>query len=209
MIRFCWSLVDIVSRVLEPGERAAVRGDLEESGETAGQALRDVFGLAVRRQAALWMRWRPWLALVGLVLPLCFISRRLADNSAIYAWLYVNNWDWALFEYAPFRHDLAHYLAMIFIEYVMLFVWSCGAGYVLASIARTSIPVTGALFGLVLLFGQPLVHLPRGRDFPWNAAVFEVEFYRMMFPLIVQVVLVLAPALLGMRQALRLKENKI
>jgi hypothetical protein len=49
MTRICWSLVEILSRMLEPDERDAVRGDLAESRETGGQALRDVLGLVARR----------------------------------------------------------------------------------------------------------------------------------------------------------------
>lgn len=64
------SIVDLLSRLLEADEREAVRGDLTESGASGGRALRDVVGLVVRRQAALWMDWRPWLALVGVVVPL-------------------------------------------------------------------------------------------------------------------------------------------
>ncbi|MBZ5634636.1 MAG: hypothetical protein LAO55_16045 [Acidobacteriia bacterium] len=59
-----------MSRMLEPDEREASRGDLAESGEHGGQALLGLVGLVVRRQAALWKDWRPWLALVGLVIPL-------------------------------------------------------------------------------------------------------------------------------------------
>ena len=46
-----WRLVNIVARILHPDERDAVCGDLVESGATGGQALRDVFGLVIRRQA--------------------------------------------------------------------------------------------------------------------------------------------------------------
>ena len=53
MTRICWWLADRVSRLLEPDEREAVRGDLEETGAAGGKALRDVLGLAARRQAAL------------------------------------------------------------------------------------------------------------------------------------------------------------
>jgi hypothetical protein len=49
MIRSCWWLVDIVSRLLEADERDAVRGDLAESNASAPQALRDVLGVLVRR----------------------------------------------------------------------------------------------------------------------------------------------------------------
>jgi hypothetical protein len=61
-----WLLVDFVAQVLEPEEREAVQGDLMEAGEGDWQALRDVLGLVVRRQAGLWKNWRPWLAAFGL-----------------------------------------------------------------------------------------------------------------------------------------------
>jgi len=66
MTRICWRLVDVVSRLLEPDERDAVRGDFAESGVTGGKALFDLIGLATRRQAARWKDWRPWLALLGI-----------------------------------------------------------------------------------------------------------------------------------------------
>jgi hypothetical protein len=203
MNRLCWWLVDIVSRVLEPDERDAVRGDLAESGEAGGQALRDVLGLALRRQAALWKGWRPLLALVGLVVPLGvllgLVSRRMADGSAIYVWLYANNWDWTLLGNAAFRHEFPHYVAAIFFGYVTLFCWSWSSGFVLGSTSRHSITITGVLFGLVLLFGALLGAPPSSI----NAAVFDLTFYRVMFPLIVQGALVLIPSVWGMRQGLQ------
>ncbi len=68
--------------MLEPDEREAVRGDFAESGETSGQALRNVLGLVLRRQAALWKDWRPWLALVGLVAPLGVLLSLVARREA-------------------------------------------------------------------------------------------------------------------------------
>ena len=65
--RIRWRLVDIVARMLHPDEHAAVCGDLAESGATGGQALSDVLGLVILRQAELWKDWHPWLALTGLV----------------------------------------------------------------------------------------------------------------------------------------------
>ncbi len=205
MTRICWWLADILCRVLEPSEREAVRGDLAESGETGSQALRDVLGLVVRRQAAPWTDWRPWLTLMALVVPfgmlLCFVSRRIADRSAIYVWLYVNNWDWVLLGNAAFRHDLARYFAIVFIGYLTLFCWSWTSGFVFGSVSRRGIPVQGVLFGLLLFFGE----LPGGapRYFGANTAVFELTFYRVMFPPIVQAVLVFVPSLWGMRQGMR------
>src|SRR5205814_7627277 len=48
-------------------------------------------------------------------------------------------------------------------------------------------------------FGYALFY--RARDFSSNAAVFQLTFYRVMFPLIVQLVLVLIPSVWGMRKA--------
>jgi hypothetical protein len=215
MSGICWRLVDIVSRVLEPDERAAVWGDFAESGDTAGQALRGVLGLVARRQAALWTHWRAWLALMGLVVPLglllCLVSRRTADGSAIRLWFYANNWDWSFLTSAAFRHGFATTLEALFAEYLTLFCGSWTCGFVLGSVSRGGLPADGVLFALVLLLGELLGIPPRhfgyalfyrARDFPNNAAVFELTFYRVIFPLIVQLALVLFPSVWGMRQAL-------
>jgi hypothetical protein len=206
MTRISWRLVDMVSRMLEPAERDAVRGDFAESGETGGQALLGLLGLVVRRQAALWKDWRPWLALVGLIIPLgillSFVSRRVADGSAIPIWLYVNNWDWAYLGNAGFRLDSIRDAAAVFMEYLTLICWSWTSGFVLAALSRRTLPVSGALFCFVLLFrallGAPQYH------YPWHTAVFSLTFYNVMFPLIVQTILVLPVSLWGMTRGLRL-----
>jgi hypothetical protein len=66
-------LVDLVSRLLQPEEREVVQGDLLEGGESAWQSLLGVVGLVIRREAALWRNWRPWLAAFGLALPSSFL----------------------------------------------------------------------------------------------------------------------------------------
>jgi hypothetical protein len=73
--RVCWRLVERVSRLLDASEREVVRGDLAECGSRPGHALREVFGLVVRRQAALWVDWRPWFAVVGVVVPISACRR--------------------------------------------------------------------------------------------------------------------------------------
>jgi len=215
MSRFCWWLVEIVCGVLEPGERDAVRGDFAESGESAGRALREVLGLAARRQSALWKHWRSWSALVCLVVPLgmllCLVSRRTADGNAIHIWLYANNWDWSFLGNAAFRHDFVYYVGVVFIEYLTLFCWSWSSGFVLGSASGGSLSIHGLLFVIVLLLGEFLGAPPRhfgyalfyrARDLPNNAAVFQLTFYSVIFPLIVRLFLVLVPSVWGMRQAL-------
>jgi hypothetical protein len=202
---------------LEPDERDAVLGDLAESGETASHALRDMLGLVVRRQAALWTDWRPWLTLVGLVVPLgmllSIVSRTTADHSAIYIWMYAHWWDWAFLGNPGPRADFAHDVAVVFVEYMTLACWSWTSGFVLGSASRRILQINGVLFCVMLLLGAVLgapryfsyyrhyVHAELLPD-P-NAAVFAGTFYRVLFPLIAQVVLVAVPSLWGMRQGLR------
>jgi hypothetical protein len=213
MTRIYWWLVDTVSRTLEPGERDVVLGDFEESGESGGRALRGVLGLVVWRQAVLWKDWRPWLVLVGLIVPLgmllSIVSSLTAGVSATYIWLYANNWDWALLRYAEFWYEAVDSLALVFVKCLTLVCWSWTAGFVLGSVSRRIVPVYGVLFCLMLVFGGLLgapryfvyflyIHRPSSPDThdPVNA----LAFYRVMLPLIVQAVLVAIPSLLGMRQ---------
>lgn len=215
MTRICWWLVDNVSRVLEPDEQDAVRGDFAESGETGGQALRDVLGLVVRRQVALWKDWRPWLAFAGLIVPLgmllSIVSSVTASVSATYIWLYANNWDWALLKDAGFWCVLADSVTPAFVSCLTLVCWSWTAGFVLGSITRRIVPVYGVLFCLMLVFGgllgAPLyfaylleyIHRPAPSS-DAHDPVSALTFYRVLFPLIVQAVLVLVPSLWGMRR---------
>jgi hypothetical protein len=64
-----WRLVEVLARLLKPGEREAVLGDLLETGEGAWRGSRDVLGLVIRRQLSHWKNWQPWLAVFGLALP--------------------------------------------------------------------------------------------------------------------------------------------
>lgn len=64
-----WSLVEMAARPLESDTRAAVLGDLLETGESVFRGLLDVLGLIVRQQLLFFKGWRPWLAVFGLALP--------------------------------------------------------------------------------------------------------------------------------------------
>ena len=211
MTRISWRLVEGLSHMLAPGERDAVCGDLAERGATGGRALGDVLGLVVRRQAALWKDWRPWLALAALVVPLGVLlnlySRRVADSSAIYVWMYANNWDWNVVRFDAFRNGMVSYGALIFLMYLTLPCWSWIGGLTMAFVSRRAIALNGALFCLAVFFAS-LAGTPRflgslARDFRGNSAVFARAFYRLAFPAIVQAALVVLPALAGMRQGLR------
>lgn len=78
MKRICWQLAKFALHLVEAAERIAVEGDLREAGANGLDALRDVLGLVVRRQAGLWQNWRPWLALIGVAgLTAVFLSESL------------------------------------------------------------------------------------------------------------------------------------
>jgi hypothetical protein len=150
MTRICWRSVDILSRMLSADEREAVRGDLAESGVTGSQALLDVLSLVIRRQAALWAHWRPWLTLMGLVIPLgmllSVISRRAAGLSAVYIWMYANNWDWNLLEYRGLRYQFAQSFEEMFLVYLTLVCGSWTSGFVLGSASRGIIRLNSVRF---------------------------------------------------------------
>lgn len=203
-----WWLVEIASRALELEERDAVRGDLQESGEGASQALRGVLGLAVRRQAALWMGWRPWVILVFLILPLAMLlsiaARITGSLSATYAWLYFSNWDWGLLRYAEFWYELRDSMAFLFARGLSLACWSWTAGFVLGSVSRRLLPANGVLICLALLasgiFAAPrylayIFQAPDSSDPSGNLIL-----YRIILPWVLQILLVVAPCLWAMRQ---------
>jgi hypothetical protein len=206
MNKICWRLVGILSRTLESDERDAVRGDLAESDETGGQALRGVLGLVVRRQAVLWKDWRPWLVLIILVplaIQLNLTSRRVADRSSITIWMYFNNWTWTYLASPGARFDLLENIVRTAIGYLTLVCIGCTTGFVLALMSSRTIWVNGVLFCLLLAFlGPPQYHF-RGHE-----AVFSLSFYNAIFPVIIQGFLVLLPSLWGMYHGFRLSMSR-
>jgi hypothetical protein len=214
--RVLWGVVDVVSSMLDPTEAKAVRGDFIESGETGSRALLDVLGLIFRRQAALWIHWQPWLVLAGLVVPLgtllSLVSRNTADSSAIYIWFYANNWDWRLLSNAGFWYGFAECVPSVLLAYLALACWSWASGFLLGLSSRPTLWFNRVLFCLILLLAEPLgapqlfghaLILQRARGFDPNHVVFALRFYRVLFPLIVQAVLVFLPFVWGVRQSLR------
>jgi hypothetical protein len=204
MTRICWWLVDRLSLLLAGHERDAVRGDFAELNVSGGRALWEVLGLVLRRQAALWTHVRPWLALLGLAVPLSLVlgllSRWYTDRVAIHAFLYVNNWTWGVLESPGGRGDLARVSAAVTLNCLALFSWSWTAGFVIGALARRTMWVHAAVFALVLFVEFLAVEQPHHAG---HAAVFELRFYSTIFPLLVRAVLMVAPLLWGAHQGAR------
>jgi hypothetical protein len=210
-------MADKASLMLDLAERDAVCGDLAESGESESQVLRQLLGLVLRRRAACLLVWRPWLTLFTLVIPLSvlvsLVSRRTADHSAIYLWLYINNWNWTTIHNPGFWRELAQCAPDVLLSCLAVACWSWTTGLLVGRFARRTLWFAAPVFftaglavgllGIPSFFGHILV-LQRARDFRGNSAVFLELFYRQLFPQCVQLFLVVLPAWRGMIQGRRM-----
>jgi hypothetical protein len=214
--RISWRLVDSFAAMLDQSDREAVLGDFAEAGETAGRALGEIIGLVVRRQASMWMDWRPWLTFVVLMIPLAMVlsvlSHLAAGQSAVYTWMYANNWDWALLRSTGFWHVLRESALLVSISWLTLVCWAWTAGFVLGFFSKGILRMNTIVFVFMLAFGE-IVAAPRYIAY-WHRAVQfpslpntydpvnALTFYRVVFPLLIQGVLVVLPAILGMHQGI-------
>ena len=201
------------SRLLDEEDRSALCGDLAECGISGFAAFRDVMSLAIRRQAAELRDYLPWLFVFAMPLGLllAMVSRRLADGTAIYVWLYADNWNPGLTRMPGFWRGLAGCLLTVISPCIWIVCWSWTAGVLMGSCARRARWIGGAglltvLFCVVQL-GVPselgyVLSTDRARDYFGNAVVFSNPFYRSVFPGIVELCLVLAPLLYGMRRCI-------
>ncbi len=203
---FSWRLVDVVSRLLEPDEREAVCGDLTESGASGGQAFVDVLGLVARRQASQWAHVAPWLACIGIAVPigalLSHVSRFWADTWAIDAFVWLNAWTWSfLVENPGYRDGLISTGTRDLLHGVALIGWAWATGFALATLSRRTLWFTATLFALIVWIAtRGTTTTARANVF--NAEVFAMPLYSVGFPLLSQI-LVLLSALVGMRRGLR------
>jgi hypothetical protein len=140
-------LVDIVSRLLQPEEREVVQGDLLEGGESAWQSLLAVVGLVIRREAALWRNWRPWLAAFGLAFPssLLLMGFSLSVSRA-----------YQQMAGGPILHatgvTVRPGFALFLCNVLLLAAWSWTGGFVVGSVSRRTVWVSAALSFAPCLF---------------------------------------------------------
>ena len=211
-------LVNLLTEMLEPDERHIVLGDVAESEGAGGHAVRDVFGLVIWRQFEQWAQWRPWIILAVVILPLAMVlsivSGRTAGMSSVYLWMYVNNWHWSDTPNMGFWQVLGESAFMGAVSQLTLACWAWTGGFVLGAVSQKAVQTNRLLFSLLLLLGTAL-GAPLYETFYWqylhrsfgmpsvgvpNAPVFALAFYRQVFPVIVQTIFVVIPALWGIRK---------
>jgi hypothetical protein len=132
-------LVGFVSHLLEPTEREVVLGDLEEGGDSARQSLVAILGLVIRREAALWRNWRPWLAAFGLALPFSFLLMgfSLSVSRAYQQYVGVH---------------VRPGFALLLCNVLLLAGWAWTGGFVVGAISRRTLWVSAALSFAPCLF---------------------------------------------------------
>lgn len=181
----CWWLAERASLLLAPDERAAVWGDLVESGEPGRRVLAGMGGLVVRRC------WRPWLALLlatGIGLVLVRRSFWLIHMSATDLWMYAANWRAADLANAGFWRLLAHESGDLLLRSLLLIAGSLAAG-VLLGIAGRKTPAV--IFSVALALANP-ANVPR-EGFLTPAPLWTI------YPFLVLAAVIIAPAILTMR----------
>jgi len=146
MTSVAWPLVERVSRLLKPDEREAVLGDLLEAAVSAWQALLELFGLILRRQAFLWKNAQPWFAGFSVALPCTYLLMHVSVSvTATYERL--------------FHHRVStcwptgnEGFLLLFFHFFLLMAWSWAGGYVVGSVSRRTLWVSIALSALAGAF---------------------------------------------------------
>lgn len=210
--------VSVACRALEPTEREVVCGDLSEAGEHGWAALREVLSLVVRRRVLNLEVARCCVPICVLTIPatllLTLLAMRIADGSAIYLWMWINNSDWAILQNAGFWNLVLEFAPELLFSYITLACcsWTCGllirwssrrTRWLSALFIVTTV-VLIAVCGLPDALGRILV-LQSARDYHGNAAVFLGVFYHRVFPGALELFLVMLPAWWGMRQSPRIR----
>jgi hypothetical protein len=198
MARICWSLVEIVSRLLDERERDVVRGDLAECGSRPGQALGEVLGLVIRRQAALWLDWRPWFAVASLVIPIGLLLSYASRSWGMHVGNDIKNywglWDVSYLLYPGYRNDVIRLAVWIGATWVALIGWSWTCGFVVGRFSPRALWLTVSMFALVIFAGT-LGTVTAGQR-QWNPSL----MYHLVFvvsPRLVRTFLVILPMVWG------------
>jgi len=216
-----WAVALWLSRFLCQADREAVLGDLTESGESGGGAIANILGLVVRRWMTDLFDMQVWFAVGFFILPISYLLSAIAQNTAgigaVYSWMYLNNWDWALTRNPGFWHLLRETAINYSIACLVLACWSWSGGFPIGRLPNANLRANRIAFS-VLLAALFLVDVPARLIQFWmsshgvplgpalpdpNAPITANVFYHLFFPWIVLATLVILPGLSGIRHGNR------
>jgi hypothetical protein len=129
-------LLNLTARMLEPREREVVLGDLAEADAGLLESVSQVLDLGIRRHAALWADWRPWLTGPGLTLPGSFLLMGVS--------LSVSQ---ACLQVATSGPTPTGGLTWLLTQMCLLLGWSWTSGFVVGSLSRRTLWASIALCG--------------------------------------------------------------
>jgi len=209
MNRICWWFQHALTRLLPAGERDAVCGDIEEAGESGAAALRDVIGLIARREAEWWradcQRWLPMIVVADLLaIRLSLYARDFGRQSAVYAWMYLNNWTPLYVDGAAWRWDLIQYVAVFVLAGLRIACFSAGAGAAIGFISRRAWALNALVLYLLVIACAVAILVQQHDDAP-----FALALYNLLLPLTAEAALVAGPAFWGMRLGRRFERRSI
>ena len=209
-------LIRRIIRTLEPDLQDAVVGDVAELKMGDRRAVCELLGLVLRRQAMPWRSWKPWLGLVGIVGPVGVILSHVCVGvvgglfmQVLIYWQYGVPYSSGLTEAQEFESLVCGSLAVICFSWV--------GGFVLGTLSGDTLYVNRTLFCLVwfclcgpvrtlIILGRLLLNslhlVPLSGLVVHNFGVFDFIFF-VAFPLVLELLLFLLPALAGMRQGRR------
>ncbi len=186
------TFIDILSKALDPVEREYVLGDMAELELDRVETARNLCGLVVRRQIQPLLHWKPWL-LLTLVVPaallLSVLTVNTATGNAVPLWMYTANWTPSYLQPGWLWSELIPGFGSMAVSWLILACWSWTSGLLLASTKQLKLPLVAVTLVIVIV---ATVH----DQFVGSVPGF---FYRRAFPIMLQIVLFLAPFLLGMR----------
>jgi hypothetical protein len=195
---FSWWLVDRVSRLLDEREREVVCGDIAECGSRPGRALREVLGLVIRRQAALWIDWQPWLAVLSAVIPIGLLLSHASRSWGVRTGVDVANywvlWDFSYLAYPGWRNDVIRMAVWTGACWVALIGWSWTCGFVVGHFSRRTLWLTVSMFALVVFVGTLGTVTAAQRH--WNPSL-QYHLVFVVGPRLVRTFLVILPMVLG------------
>jgi hypothetical protein len=179
---------NLISRLLDDGEREVLRGDLAEAHICGGQAFRELLGLVARRQAILWKSLPPWIILFAVIyvlvplLALCLDATRETLAASL--------------NHTP--NTSVHFRYVLVCGSCLTFLWAWDCGFVLAIISPRTVWITVPSFYLAAFLGVPYSPFGQRAFFrQWNG-----DFDRNWPTLLIHVALFLLPSIWGLRRGL-------